>query len=285
MTSFFSREKGTEKNINLAGHRAANLFSLHMTTESCVLMGKTMNKIIQIVIPPVFWLGVWQIAAWCVDRALFLPGPVSVGRSLIALAQTADFYLSAGATLGRVFWGLAWGTAAGAALAFLTHFSPWANLIFSPAVRMVRAIPVVSFILLVYLWVARSAVPWVIAGLMVLPVVWGTLGAGLDSIDKKLLELGRAYRFSRWKMLRLIYLPALRPHFSAGLLTAFGLAWKSGVAAEVLCPPAHAIGTRLQQAKLGLETANLFAWTLTIVALSLVLEGLLRKALGRGNRT
>ena len=85
-------------------------------------------------------------------------------------------------------------------------------------------------------------------------------------------------------MLRLIYLPSLRPHLSAGRLTAFGLAWKSGVAAEVLCPPERAIGSRLQQAKLGLETADLFAWTLAIVTLSLALEGLLRRGLERGER-
>ena len=242
---------------------------------------KTVRKY---VISPVFWLGAWQLAAWGVGRELLLPGPGAVVRSLISLAGTADFYLSAGATLWRVFLGLAWGTAAGTALAFLTHFFPWADAIASPAVRVVRATPVVSFILLVYLWVARSAIPWVIAGLMVLPVVWGSLTAGLDSMDGKLLEMGRAYRFSRWKLMRLIYLPALRPHFSAGLLTAFGLAWKSGVAAEVLCPPSRAIGSRLQQAKLGLETADLFAWTLAIVALALLLEGLLRRGLGRGNK-
>ena len=67
-------------------------------------------------------------------------------------------------------------------------------------------------------------------------------------------------------------------------MTPFGLAWKSGVAAEVICPPARAIGSRIQQAKLGLETADLFAWTLTIVALSLALEALLRRVLERGNR-
>ena len=115
-------------------------------------------------------------------------------------------------------------------------------------------------------------------------MVWGSLSAGLDNLDEKLLELGRAYRFSRWKMLRLIYLPLVRPHLAAGLLTAFGLAWKSGVAAEVLCPPARAIGSRIQQAKLGLETADLFAWTLAIIVLSLALEGLFRRLLERGDR-
>ena len=247
-------------------------------------MNHVMKKVLHTVMPPVFWLGVWQLAAFAVGKELLLPGPAAVGKSLLALARTADFYLSAGATLWRVFLGLIWGGLAGGLLAFLTHFSPWVNAVISPAVRVVRATPVVSFILLVYLWVARAAIPWVIAGLMVLPVMWGSLAAGLDHMDEKLLELGRAYRFSRLKRLRLIWLPALRSHFSAGLLTAFGLAWKSGVAAEVLCPPARAVGTRRQQAKLGLETADLFAWTLTIVALSLVLEGLLRMALERGNK-
>ena len=236
-------------------------------------MGKNLLKY---AIPPVFWLGVWQLAAWCVRQELLLPGPAAVGRSLLTLAGTTDFWLSVAATLGRVVLGLLWGAAAGTALAFLTHFSSWANAIVSPAVRVVRATPVVSFILLVYLWTPRAAIPWVIAGLMVLPVVWGSLTAGLDSLDGRLLEMARAYRFSRFKTLGLVYLPALRPHFSAGVLTAFGLAWKSGVAAEVLCPPDRAIGSRIQQAKLALETPELFAWTLVIVALSLALEGLLR---------
>ena len=247
-------------------------------------MNNAAKKILRTVIPPVFWLGVWQLAAFAVGKELLLPGPAAVGKSLLELAQTAGVYLSAGATLGRVFLGLLWGGLAGAGLAFLTHLSPWADAVISPAVRVVRATPVVSFILLVYLWVARAAIPWVIAGLMVLPVMWGSLTAGLAGMDQKLLELGRAYRFSPLKRLRLIYLPSLRSHFSAGLLTAFGLAWKSGVAAEVLCPPARAVGSRLQQAKLGLETADLLAWTLTVVALSLALEGLLRRGLERRHK-
>lgn len=241
-----------------------------------------MNKLLKWAAPLVFWLGVWQLAALAVGWELLLPGPLAVGERLLALAGTADFWLSVGATLGRVFLGLAWGTLAGTALAFLTHASPWAARIISPAIRVVRATPVVSFILLVYLWVARAAIPWVISGLMVLPVVWGALSAGLGGMDEQLLELARAYRFSRLKTLRLVCLPALRSHFSAGLLTAFGLAWKSGVAAEVLCPPPQAIGSRIQQAKLGLETAELLAWTLAIAALSLALEGVLRRVLERG---
>lgn len=247
-----------------------------------VRMKQGIKKCLKFAISPVFWLGVWLLAAWAVGQPLLLPGPWTVLSRLLTLARTADFWLSVGATLWRVFLGLFWGAAAGGILAALTHVFPPVDAVASPAIRVVRATPVVSFILLVYLWVARAAIPWVISGLMVLPVVWGALSAGLGGMDEQLLELARAYRFSRLKTLRLVCLPALRSHFSAGLLTAFGLAWKSGVAAEVLCPPPQAIGSRIQQAKLGLETAELLAWTLAIAALSLALEGVLRRVLERG---
>ncbi len=243
-----------------------------------------LKKFIKAAIPPVFWLGVWQLAALLVGRELLLPGPLAVAKALAALAVTGNFWLSALMSLLRIFLGLAWGTAAGAALAFLTHFSAWASALLAPAVKVVRATPVVSFILLVYLWVTRAAIPAVIAGLMVLPVIWGSVTAGLAAVDPQLLEMAGAYRFSRLKTLRLIYLPSLRGHFTAGLLTAFGLAWKSGVAAEVICPPTLAIGSRLQAARLALETPELFAWTLVIIALSLALERILRLLLERGER-
>ena len=135
------------------------------------MWAERLKNCMRIAIPPVFWLGVWQLAASLVGRELLLPGPLAVAKALCALAATGDFWLSALMTLARVFLGLAWGTAAGVLLAFLTHFSRWASALLSPAVKVVRATPVVSFILLVYLWVARAAIPAVIAGLMVLPVI------------------------------------------------------------------------------------------------------------------
>ena len=244
-----------------------------------------LKKVIRFIIPPAFWLGVWHLAAVLVGRELLLPGPVAVLRSLIALGGTSAFWLSALYTLLRVVAGLLGGTAVGVLLAVLTHFFRWADLILSPAIRVLRATPVVSFILLVYLWVTRDNIPGVIAGLMVLPVIWGNMTTGLSAVDGQLLELAHAYRFSGFKTLRLIYLPSLRSYLSSGFLTAFGLAWKSGVAAEVICPPKLAVGSRIQSARLALETPELFAWTIVIVVLSLVLERVLRHVLaGKGGR-
>ena len=242
-----------------------------------------LNRLLRALLPPLFWLGVWQGAAWLVElgvegrgNELLLPYPLTVLRALVRLAGEGTFWASAAASLGRVVLGMAAGTLLAALLAAAAWASPWVRRLFSPAVRVVRAAPVASFILLVLLWTGRDAVPAVIASLMVLPVVWDSLSQGIRAVDPKLLELGRAYRFSRGKLLTLLYLPSLRPYLLSALTTGAGLAWKSGVAAEVLCLPLPALGTQIYQTKYYLEIPELFAWTGVTVALSLLLEGLLR---------
>lgn len=249
---------------------------------------KAVKNFISALIPPAFWLGVWQLAALAVDRSvngkgneLLLPYPATVARALLKLIGQPEFFVTVFTSLGRILLGLALGTAAGAVLAVLTSCSRWADRLLSPAIRVVRATPVASFILLVLLWTGKSLVPVVIAALMVIPVVWGNLSRGIQETDRQLLELAAAYRFSRWKTIRLIYLPCLRPYFVSAITTATGLAWKSGIAAEVLCVPDFAVGTQIFNTKLYLEIPDLFAWTAVVVTLSLLLEKLLRLLLGQ----
>ena len=241
-----------------------------------------LKKLIRIFLPPVFWLGVWQFAAMAVGMELKLPTPLSVAKALLELAVQPLFWQSAGATLLRIFLGMAAGTLAGVLLACATSASLWADAILSPAIRVVRATPVVSFILLVWLWVSRSFVPSVISALMVMPVVWANVAKGVSQTDPQLLELARAYRFGRLKTLRLVYFPSVRPYFASGVNTAMGLAWKSGVAAEAICLPAAAMGTQVYYAKIYLESPHLFAWTAVVILLSFVLEKLIARLLGGG---
>ena len=238
-----------------------------------------MRRIGRVLLPVLFWLGVWQLAAAAVGQELLLPGPAAVGRRLLELAAGAVFWQTALASLLRIFGGLLLGVALGALLAGLTAWVPLLDWVLTPAVKVVRATPVASFILLVYLWVERGRVPGLISALMVLPVVWGNVTRGIAETDPQLLELARAYGFGRGRTLRRIYIPSVLPYFASGCRTALGLAWKAGVAAEVLCQPQNAIGTQIYNAKLYLEVPDLFAWTVVVVALSLVLEQLLRALL------
>ena len=242
-----------------------------------------MKKAYRVLLPLLFWTGVWQLAAAAVGKELLLPAPLAVGRRLLELCGTGAFWLTAGASLGRILLGLLAGVVLGTLLAGLTSALPWADCLLSPAVKVIRATPVASFIILVLLWVETGRVPGVISALMVLPVVWGNVSRGWAETDPQLLELARAYRFGRR-----VYVPSVLPYFASGCRTALGLAWKAGVAAEVLCLPKNAIGAQVYYAKIYLETPSLFAWTLAVIALSFLLEWavglLLRRLEGGGMR-
>ncbi len=248
-------------------------------TPSTTSRNNRRNRILRVVIPLAFWLGVWQLGAAFMDwrtggyGALLLPAPLAVAGRLVALAVQPAFWQAAGMSLGRIFAGFALGAVLGTAAAVATAALAPADWVLTPAVKVVRAVPVASFIVLVLLWSPTTGlVPAIVSALMVLPVLWGNVGKGIAQTDGKLLELTRAYRFGRGKTLRLIYVPSVLPYFASGCATALGLAWKAGVAAEVLCLPRLAIGTRLYRAKITMETPDLFAWTVTVVVLSFVLE-------------
>ena len=158
-----------------------------------------LDRALSLLLPPAFWLGVWQLGAWLVElhvegrgNELLLPYPATVLLALFRLARSPEFWWTALASLARIAAGMAGGAVLGGLLAALTCTSPWCRRLFAPVIRIVRATPVVSFILLVLLWTGRDQVPAVIAGLMVLPVVWENLTQGIRATDGQLLELARA---------------------------------------------------------------------------------------------
>lgn len=230
-------------------------------------------------LPAVFWIAVWWLASLIVGKTLLIPSPPEVLRTLGALVVTGAFWRYTALSLLRITLGLLCGIAAGILTAVLTNRFSWLRALLAPAIRVVRATPVASFIILVLLWVANGRVPVVISALVVLPVIWESTSAGLESVDRDLLEFARAYRLTRLDTLRRIVLPSMLPQLSAAVCTAIGLAWKSGVAAEVLCLPKAAVGTQVYFSKLYLDTPALFAWTLVVVALSLTVERIARRLL------
>ena len=230
-------------------------------------------------LPAVFWLAVWWLLALIVGKELLIPSPPLVVRTLLELMVTGAFWRYTALTLLRITLGLLLGIVLGILTALLTNRLSLLHALLAPAVRVVRATPVASFIILVLLWVANGRVPVVISALVVLPVIWESTAAGLRSVDRDLLEFARAYRLTRWDTWRRIVIPSMLPQLAAAVCTAIGLAWKSGVAAEVLCLPKAAVGTQVYFSKLYLDTPALFAWTLMVVALSLTVERIARRLL------
>ncbi|MDO4567498.1 MAG: ABC transporter permease subunit [Clostridia bacterium] len=238
------------------------------------------KRILRPVLAAAVWIVIWQLcSALAGDRSqLLFPSPLSVLDRIAAMVLEGDFWLSVAATVGRVLSGYAVGMAAGCALGVATHVSGALRYILDPVRTVIKSTPVTSFILLVLLWLGDSLVPAFITFLMVTPIAWSAVYEGLSGVDVELVEMARAFDVPVSRRVQGLYLPALRHQLLAASTTALGLAWKAGVTAEVLATPQFSIGSGLYDSKVYVETPDLFAWTLVVIALSLCLEKLVVRA-------
>ena len=241
------------------------------------------RKFLRKLMPPAFWLAVWAVAASLIDQELLLPAPVSVIRRFAFVAE-APFWHSVAMSLWRTGAAYAIGVALACIIALACHASRIVDELISPAMSVVRATPVASFIILALVWLSSGNVPILAGVLMVVPVVFANVREGLTAIDPKLLEMGRMFGWNRRKVLRRIAIPSVLPTFVAACESCVGLCFKATIAAEVIGVPKNAIGTQLYTSKIYLEHDALFAWTLVVIILSMLLEKLLKHAFERGLR-
>ena len=215
------------------------------------------------------WLLLWQLASMAVGLPLLLPSPLAVLLRLGQLCTGADFWLTVASSLLRILLGFLLGVLFGTALAGLCWRFRLIDALARPLLGVLKSTPVASFIILALVWVKTTWLATVISFIMVLPLIYANVREGIDSADRQLLEMAQVFRLSRRKTFRYCYLPAILPFF-----LALGFAWKSGIAAEVLGRPARAIGSQIYDSKIYLETPDLFAWTLVVILLSVLLERL-----------
>ena len=234
----------------------------------------------------VFWLLVWQGASMALAAAyphgeLLLCSPLSALARLGELVVTAEFWLTVGRSCLRIFGGFLLSCTLASALAALSaRFRPVRELL-APLVAVIKAVPVVSFIILALVWLNARSLPLFISGLMVFPPVYLNVLAGIGAADRQLLEMARVFRVPLGRRLRAVYLPAVLPYFRAAVSVALGLCWKAGAAAEVIGVSAGTIGERLYTAKVYFQTPDLFAWTAVIVAVSALFERLFLRLVDR----
>ncbi len=226
------------------------------------------------------WVAVWHILARAMGNPLLLPTPWQVLGRLWQLMQEAAFWRVTAVSIGRILLGVVSAMVLGVVLAVFTSASSILDALVSPLMTAVKATPVASFAILVLIWLDRDYVPVLICGMMVLPVVWSNVCAGIREVDVQLLEVAKVYRLPWLRVLRRIYVPSVLPYFRAACSSALGMGWKAGIAAEVLTVPKDSMGRMIADAKLYLMTEDLFAWTLMVVLLSLVLASVMLRLLG-----
>ena len=232
----------------------------------------------------IFWLLLWQCVHLAVAETILVPSPLSVFKRLFELCAESSFWLSVATSLLRVLSGLFLGTVLGIILAVLTAKSNLLRNLFTPALHVIKATPVASFIILAILWLSVENVPAFTSMLIVLPAVWANTEKGILSVDKDLLQMGKSFGLSQKETFLRITVPSIKPFFSAALNSAVGMAWKAGIAAEVICPHGKSIGSALHDSKIYFETVDTFAWTVAVIILSVALEKVLLEITSKGGR-
>ncbi len=152
---------------------------------------------------------------------------------------------------------------------------------------IVRATPVASFIIIAWVFLNNRILPGFICLLMVAPIVWSSLTEGIRALDPALYEVAKVYRFGFWKTLRLYLIPSLSPYLSSALSTSLGLGWKAVIATEILVRTPASLGYMIWDAKAwNVDTSKLFAWTLVVILVSILLDGVICLLIGkRAKRT
>ena len=230
----------------------------------------------------------WQAAATAIGYDILLVSPLRVLVRLSQLLGQAVFWRSILFSTLRILCGFFAATLCGAVCAGLAARFPLIETLLWPYVAVIRAVPIASFIIISLIWLNSTQLAVFISFLMVFPVLYSNLLQGLKSTDTQLAEMAALYRVPWGRKLLFIQLPQLEPYLLSACSISMGMAWKAGIAAEVIGIVSGSIGEKLYEAKVHFLTCDLLAWTVVIVVLSVLFEKsfllLLRRLYGRLER-
>jgi sulfonate transport system permease protein len=188
-----------------------------------------------LILPLLLALG-WELAVRMgLTDGRLVPPPSVIYATFVDLAATGELQRHALATLARVAAGFGLGVAIGTVLGAITGYSSLVFRLLDPTLQALRAIPSIAWVPLFILWLGifeASKVTLIAVGVF-FPVYLGVMGAVM-SVDRKIVEVGRAFRLTGPQMVRRILLPAVLPAYVIALRSGLGLGWMFVVAAEFM---------------------------------------------------
>ncbi len=225
----------------------------------------------------VFWLLIWQIGSIIISQEILLVSPISTFRRLSELVLEIDFWKSILFSFSKITTGFLLALMFGSIFAIFSSYVKKFNQLIEPLILVIQAVPVASFIILSLIWIPTRSLSIFISFLMVLPIVYRNILDGIHNIPKEIKEMADLFRISKAKRIRYIYLSQVAPYLRSACSVSLGLCWKSGIAAEVIGLPKNSIGENLYQAKIFLDTPDLFAWTVVIIVISILFQKIFLK--------
>ena len=219
-----------------------------------------------------FWLAAWMLVAALVAQPLILPGPGAVVVALLHLVCDGGTWAILAGSGARILGGLALAAVCGGVLAGVSSRSRAFARLVAPALSFVKATPVACVVVLLLIWLGSARVSIAAVFLMALPGVYFSLAEGLTQVNKPLEQMFRLHGVRGWRLFCALTWREVLPFVLSCARAVIGMGWKAGVAAELIGMAVGTVGERIYQAKLLIETADLLAWTVLVVAASWACE-------------
>ncbi len=178
----------------------------------------------------------WEVMVdlgWARDH--LLPRGSTVIVTLARLAASGELAAHVEATLQRVALGFVFGVLSGTLLGSVTGYWTLARRLFDPTLQALRSIPSIAWVPMFILWFGifeTSKVALIAVGVFF--PIYLSLSDAIRGVDRKLVEVGRVFRFSHWEMITCVLLPATLPTYLVALRSGLGLGWMFVVAAEFM---------------------------------------------------
>lgn len=218
------------------------------------------------------WIVAWQAASLLMGSAILLASPLDTLKALGTIVVQDRFLPIIWFSFSHVASGFVAAFVLGVALGFVAARHPVVRELLAPVVLAFKSIPVACIVVLLLIWVGSRNVSRIAVFLMAFPALYLSTVEGLGQVDAKVGEMLSVFGVSPARRLLAHVWPSLLPYLMATSRNACGMAWKAGVAAELIGSPLGSIGERIYQSKILLETADLFAWTVIVVAISYACE-------------
>ncbi len=178
------------------------------------------------------WEGVVAVG-WV--SAYLLPPPSEIGRTLVDLIRSGDLFEHAAVSTLRVVVGFVIGASLALAAGALVGLSRRAEQFLDPTFQALRAIPSLAWVPLLLLWLGIDEPPKItLIAIGAFFPVYLNFVAGIQNVDRKLVEVGGIFGLKGFALVRRIFLPATLPNLFTGLRGGLSLAWMFLVAAELI---------------------------------------------------
>ena len=230
------------------------------------------KKVFEKILATIFWIAVWQFATNKVNQDMILASPQKVLSELIYSIFQEPFWERVLFSYSRIMMGFFSAIFIGILSASLSYRFKVIRILLDPLVSVIRSVPTAAVIILFLIWAKVVSLSTMVAIFMSFPIVYVNILKGMDEVDENILEMAKVFRISPLRKIIFIYISRVAPYFESGGINALGIAWKSGIAAEVIGLPDNSIGEILYESKIYLNTESLFSWAVVIIILVFLSE-------------